>query len=337
MNNNMFVYNTHEFSEYYRQRGVTLDNLHEFPKMGSTIRSLLTPFDDEKTVFLPYYGEFGTGITRYVLRFHYTNAKHKIACIPHGYECLFPDAKEFIYQYPGPKWNEYKGEKWLYNNGRNPRRFHPVKDVVHTKYARKCFVWDGKLKEEFSDFIHKNYSNVTVRNLVATYQAMDPITNTPVRTFAKIPFKNPNKYGIKVDVVFANRKNDTDVRSFQKWGHVVNYLKSKGFTVGGIGKKGSSFEGLDIVNSYDYENTTEAGMEMLHNAKYYIGTDTGITHIAMNFVHLKSLLFRMRDHSDDWIQYYENENTRIVRAMGKTMKTFNNETILYKNIDEFFV
>lgn len=333
----MFVYNTQDLIQYYKDRGITADDLHKFPKTGSTLRPVLTPLPDDKTVFYPYYGEFGSGVTRYIHRFHYTNAKYKVACIPRGYECFFPDAKEFIYDYPGPKWDQYNGERWLYNRGRFPRRADPIKDATLIKHARNVFRWDGELKEEFVNYIHSNHKGLAVRDITPFYQIWDPLSKNPIRSFAKIPFKNPNKYKIKVDVVFSNRKSDPDIRSFKKWENVVKYLQAKGFIVGGIGKKGSSFEKINAVNSFDYENTSEAALEMLSNAKYYIGTDTGITHVAMNFVHLKSLLFRMRDRSDNWIKYYENENTRIINAMGKNLKTFNDETILYKNIDEFFV
>ena len=104
-----FVYSSSELMEYYKSRGITYDNV------DSKIKLLLHPYAKEKTIFFPYIGEFGSGVIKYLVRFHYMNAKHKVACIPRGYECFFPDAKEFIYDYPGPKWDEYKGNIWIFS------------------------------------------------------------------------------------------------------------------------------------------------------------------------------------------------------------------------------
>lgn len=341
-----FIYSSQELLEYYQKKGVTEET---FPRMGfenTTIQELFTPCMENKTVFYPYCGEFGTAVAKYMWRFHYTPAKHKIACVPRGYECFFPDAKEFIYDYPGPNWENYKGEGWVFSIKDSEPIYVDEKTLKFYRNDKservyRFFRWEHpvskKFRKDIIKYVNETYGTDVVFRTIPIYNNKDPFTRKPIRSFAKIPFKNPNKYAIKVDVVFGNRKLDRDNRSFRKWPEVVKYLQSKGYTVGSIGKSGLTFDGGNVINNYDYSSPNEATIEMLSNAKYYIGTDTGTTHLAMNFTHLKSLLFRMRDATHNWIHPYENENTRIIHEMCKNVKTFNNETILYKNIDEFFV
>lgn len=334
-----FVYSSSELMEYYKSRGITYDNV------DSKIKLLLHPYAKEKTIFFPYIGEFGSGVIKYLVRFHYMNAKHKVACIPRGYECFFPDAKEFIYDYPGPKWDEYKGNIWIFSKDmRSVRAIDHIDETIDNPKKElgrffKYFVWEAKphikQRSQFMNFIKsvckENYDVVGM----PMRTILDPFTNKSVHLFAKIPFKNPNKYGIKVDVVFSNRNRGRDLRSFQKWDKIIEHLQKKGLVVGGIGKPSDAFIGTGVINNFEYDNPNEAMMEMLHSAKYYIGTDTGPTHIAMNFTHLRSLLFRMNDYSPNWISDYESENTRIIHEMCKDINTFNDESILIRHIDEF--
>jgi|GEM_PF-3822689 len=342
-----FIYTSKELIEYFSSNNITLEtfvnNTNTDPKK---IEDFILPCDDKKTVFLPYSGEFGTAIIKYMLRFHYHTSKYKIACVPRGYECFFPDAKEFIYDHPSPtpKWQDYKGEGWVLNGSRKPI----IVDNLTREYYRngvrerilRYFHWkqrsNVKLRDEFCQFISSKYPDATVRHL-NIFNTNDPVTNLPLQSVAKIPFKNSSNYGIKVDVVFANRKLDGDKRSFKKWPEVVGYLQSKGFTVGGIGKQDTSFSDMGITSNFDYENPNQAAIEMLSSAKYYIGTDTGVTHWAMNFSHLKSILFRIDDGTYDWIFPYQGKNTKVIKEMSKNEKTFNDEKKLYKHIDEFFV
>lgn len=342
-----FIYSLKELIEYFNSNNITTETISNNKNIDpKKLEDFLLPCDDPKTVFLPYSGEFGTAIIKYMLRFHYHASQYKIACIPRGYECFFPDAKEFIYDYPSPnpRWENYSGEGWVLNGSKKSI----VVDNLTRKYYRngvrerilRYFHWkqrsNVKLREEFNRFIKPKYPDAVIRH-INLFNTKDPVTNLPIQSIAKMPFKNSNKYGIKVDVVFANRKLDGDKRSFKKWPEIVGYLKSKGLTVGGIGKLETSFTGMNIVNNFDYENPNDAAIEMLSSARYYIGTDTGVTHLAMNFHHLKSILFRIDDGTYDWIFPYAGENTKIIKKMRKTEQTFNNETILYKNIDEFFV
>jgi hypothetical protein len=215
----------------------------------------------------------------------------------------------------------------------------PSKDD-YSGTIHRYFKWKEKCSDKdrliFKKYIRNIYPNPLFVD-TPMVGPREPFTNLPIRTFAKIPFKPQNKYGIKVDVVFANRYLAKDKHSYQKWPETIKYLQSKGLTVGGIGRKGFIFEGMDILHNYDYENSNEASLEMLANAKYFIGTDTGVTHLAMNFPHLKSLLFRLKDGTQDWISMYNGGNTRFIDEMKWGLDKFNNEKLLFKHIDEFFV
>lgn len=344
-----FIYESKELIEYFSSNNIALDNFrnNKIVPDAKKIEDFIVPCDDKKTVFLPYSGEFGTAIIKYMLRFHYHTSRYKVACIPRGYECFFPDAKEFIYDYPSPypKWEEYKGEGWVLNGHRKSI----VVDNLTREYYRngkrervlRYFHWKQRsnveLRNKFREFIKTTYDkDATIRH-INLFNTNDPVTGVPIQSIARIPFKSKNKYGIKVDVVFANRKLDGDKRTFKKWPEIVKHLQSKGLIVGGIGKAETSFNDMKIINNFDYENHNEAAIEMLSSAKYYIGTDTGVTHWAMNFPHLKSILFRINDGTYDWISPYKGENTRVVRKMSIDINTFNNETVLYKHIDDFFI
>lgn len=344
-----FIHSSKELIEYFSSNNITLENFRNNKIVADPkkIEDFIVPCEDKKTVFLPYSGEFGTAIIKYMLRFHYHTSRYKVACIPRGYECFFPDAKEFIYDYPSPypRWENYKGEGWVLNDDK--------KSIVVDSFTRKYhgngkeervlryFFWKQRsnvnLKNEFQEFIKTTYDKDATIKQINLFNTNDPVTNAPIQSVAKIPFKNEKKYGIKVDVVFANRKLDGDKRTFKKWPEIVKYLQSKGLIVGGIGKPETSFTDMNIINNFDYENHNDATIEMLSNAKYYIGTDTGVTHWAMNFSHLKSILFRINDGTYDWIYAYRGKNTKVIRSMRESVEKFNDEKILYKHIDEFFV
>lgn len=332
------LYHCQEAVKYYQDNGYNIyENEH------TLFKSYLKEYQESKTTFYPYAGEFGVGIFGYALPFHYANAKHKIACIPKGYECFFPSANQFIYDYPGPNWNTHcqKDGDLL----PKPDLRYESFDFGEKKRAyHKFYKWKLDERIQFKKFIFDNIGNdVRVRNISHRRILKDPITTLPLFLFAKIPFKNPNKYGIKVDVVFSNRKHGVikngDYRSFLKWPETIKHLRGKGLTVGGIGKKESSFDNLEVINNFDFDSPNEAALEMLHNAKYYIGTDTGVTHLAMNFLNLKSLLFRLRDWTPNLIYPYQltNNNVKVINEMCKNYGSFNDEKILFKCIDKFFI
>lgn len=324
--------------EYYRK----LDVLKKImsPKSGYNLKNYLNLKNfNKKIVFYPFAGyEFGTAL-KYMLKVHYHVSNHKIVCIPRGYECFFPDAKEFIYDYPGPYWDNFDARQWpmwkLFES--DPR------DLRERRFFRWNSPVHASIKEEFDTFIKSKHPDADIMRIPLT-DLLDPIDGKRIKTFAKIPFSKTNHYKINVDVVFSNRRitskvqlGISDERTFKKWHRVVKVLKEKGFNVGGIGRKGEAFEDLNIVNNFDYDNPNQAAIEMLHNAKYYIGTDTGTTHLAMNFPHLKSLLFRCDDGSEESIFWYESENVKIIHEMSNGIENFNKQKLLFKHMDEFFV
>ena len=220
-----------------------------------------------------------------------------------------------------------------------------IRDKSKVERYRKYFIWNSprnkKIKWNFIKFINDKYKNTVITRSIDSFEICDPVSEKPLRIFAKIPFTKTNKFNIKVDVVFSNRMYKhgllKDSRSFQEWPKVIDYFKSKGLTVGGIGKKGLAYENFGIINNFDYENPNLASLEMLRSAKYYIGTDTGVTHLASNFPNLKMLLFRINDSSKNWIKYYDGEeNVKIVHEMSQNVEAFNDYKILCKNADEFF-
>lgn len=355
----VYVYNSSGLIEYFRQRGITHDNI-KINKKFSNLAPLLKSKEDEKTIFYPYTGEFGTAVIRYMTWFHFSSDKYKIACVPKGYECFFPDAKEFIYDFPSPtpEWDKYRAQRWLFlhdhdkaillENSSNTFR-HKIDGKVYIGCPKKYFLWEKNCNrniiEKFETDIKSKHPTASTCVIPLgksspwhhTRGIKDPLTNKHIKSFTKIPFKNSNKYGIKVDVVFSNRNILSDNRSFKEWPTVIRHLESNGLSVGGIGTKSTSINGMKIINNFDFENPNEAAIEMLFNAKYYIGTDTGVTHLAMNFTHIKALLFRMPDGTGDWISDYKNSNTRIIEEMCKDVNTFNDVKLLCKNIDEFFI
>ena len=335
-----FIYNSAKFIEYFKSKGYTYENYPSRLNKRGTIFPLLQPPIENPVVFYPYYGEFGRAIARHIVWFHYLPAKYKIACVPKGYECFFPSANEVIHDYRGPKWNEYKRE-WLgIDVATNTYRGWDAKPQKGTYMKlKRHFQWkldiNSPIRHEFKKSISKIHPNATYFD-APDYHPVDPYFGIPTIPLMKIPFNNPNKYGIKVDVVFSNRKFEKDKRSFQKWPEIIKHLQSKGLSVGGIGMKDIMFDVGNIPHNCDYDNPNEAMIEMFSNAKYYIGTDTGSTHVGLNFTHLKSLLFRARDDSPNWIKMHQTENTRYVKEMSKSLYKFNDEKILIKHIDEFF-
>ena len=108
-----------------------------------------------------------------------------------------------------------------------------------------------------------------------------------------VNFPKTKAYGIEVDLVFSNRnKAGTKDRNFSHWDIFISHMLSKKLRIGAIGRKDMSYNFNGVVNSFDYPNPSVATIEMMQSANFYVGLDTGPTHLAVLFDNLNIFIFR---------------------------------------------
>jgi hypothetical protein len=143
---------------------------------------------------------------------------------------------------------------------------------------------------------------------------------------------------VDIDIVIAPRKKNLyKERNFLYWQNIVNLLLKNNLKIGVIGSKDSSetFENSNIIYSFDSENPSEECLKMLNSCKAYIGGDTGVTHLAHNFLK-PSFLFRTFNHiGPNEIADYDkvNKNCEITYLQNNDLDYLNN--FLFGRIQKF--
>ncbi len=213
-------------------------------------------------VILPFYGEYGWFIVSYVRQVHYLKSSYKIVCCRPGDEVYFPSAAEFFYD-----WKEIivDAQKCGF---RNSKIIEPP--ILITKEEQAL---NKKLNKKFPLFPLLRFDKPLPLKEI-------PHLPVPINTVYKTQH---------VDVVVGARYRSrigldgayNDQRNFEQWDDVLYPLKERGYLIGQIGRKETSFLCKQaVVSSWDYDRSTEAIVSMLNRAKLYIGTDTGPTHLA---------------------------------------------------------
>lgn len=204
--------------------------------------------EDKRVVFMPFVGEFGHLIMSHVRIVHFNRAAVKIVCCRPGQEVLFPSASGFI-----TDWTHPVPDCFRVGTGRGFHRSGIDFPDIKALYEGHHFIKSGDLtpKQE----IH------------------------PLFPLEKIPFA-PRRRGLWVDVAIGTRCRAIFAeRNWTHFQHLADALTRAGFTFATVGARpivqdlaGQAF------NTADFD--TDASIETVQNARLYIGTDSGASHLA---------------------------------------------------------
>lgn len=229
--------------------------------------------EQEKVVFLPFYGEFGWFLNSFIRFVHYYKAKEKVVCCHPGEEIYFPSANSFFYN-----WKDIfaDSEKCGFRNT------WPIDPAYKPTKEEKVLEQD----------LRALYPN---HQIVRFEFAIPP----ELVQYFPIPIRPVKKYGISSDIVICARNRQTmgqfgdkGIRNYQRWDEIVSPLNKAGYTISIVGKEHSSYNFHEAcIRSWEFEDNAAAIIELLSSSKLYIGTDTGPTHLAA-LLRTPMILFR---------------------------------------------
>jgi hypothetical protein len=201
----------------------------------------------KKCLFMPSYGEFGWNILFAARMVHFTQSSYKIVCCRRGFECLYPTANEFYYD-------------WI----------NPIPDEERQGTCRDKTHRFPEIMAKFPDA-----TPISVMGLSFAQERLPFCPGTGLKIEPRI------KRGLKADICIGTRfRKMGEQKNYVGWEQVASYLTSKGLTFAIIGSNESSYdlEG-SICMSGDYCDL-DAAVELLQNCKLFIGTDSGAAHLA---------------------------------------------------------
>jgi hypothetical protein len=241
-----------------------------------------------RAVILPHFGEFGWLILHHVRYVHAHPATSKIVCCPQGMACLYPSATGCFHDYA-----------------------EPVPD------DRRCN--DGAWGD--APAIARTEDELRRRLAAAfpTYRIVQPVydchwhTSDLVKPRLTVPPMLP-----KADVVIGARRRDfTADKNWPHWQRLCRMLQSAGKTVGLAGAKETSFADIEAnAKAWDHPGGATSGtVDLLAHCKLYIGTDSGVSHLAA-MMDVPMIVWRIpRDGSPDQIGTMQRANRSKVRRL----------------------
>ena len=215
-----------------------------------------------KQIVLPFYGEAGWFVLKHI-RTCYQLRKEHIICCNRGEEFFFPRASGFFYDWQNPLEDCERA---------NIGGFASV--LWKTNNADKELL--GRLKSIYGDewgITRPSYPNSWTMSGV------------------KFPLVVPHYLSADIVIAPRYRKVGTE-RNFQHWQQVVGCLVAAGYSVGTAGNEECSVK-IDAPTplAWEHPNGTWSGcVDLLQHCKYFIGTDSAISHLAA-FMDVPSSIF----------------------------------------------
>lgn len=206
-----------------------------------------------RVVLLPHYGEFGWRVLHHLRYIHAHPALSKIVCCQKGEECLYPTANGF------------------YTDWTNP-------------IADACRMNDGAINgnaafqetdRELKAILSKRYPR---------HGVIRPFYDCFRRTANAIKFKPAVPRALNaVDIALGCRMRDLNTAA--DWEHfpfLISSLQARGLRVGICGIKERTVMGLgaDVYAWEHPEGATAGTIDLLSHCKLFVGTDSGISHLA---------------------------------------------------------
>jgi hypothetical protein len=218
-------------------------------------------------VFAPYAGEFGNFIMRYMRFVHFFKCPHKIVCCKKGEEVYYPSANDFHYIEDNVTADADRVGLFVSPRGQ-------------AKYQKKCDALISELNSQFKnhEIIHLYQS----RKKHGTWANQCHSTPVDLNTIFDLDISKCSS--LNVDITIAPRlRLRFQNRNFLHWDKIVQRILDKKLTIGVCGIKESSCILDGVVNAWDLpgdRSIAEKNISLLIGSKLYIGTDTGVSHLA---------------------------------------------------------
>jgi len=232
---------------------------------------MTTKFTDdlERAVFLPFCGEFGHLILQHVRYVHGHRAGRKVVLCEKGQECLFPTADSFRYDWVNPIPDRERCSAGA------------IRDVSNDAYATYDEVLRRRLEKEYPD--HEVIRPGRRGAPGYDWNAAESNKFLPSAA-ARLPI---------VDIALAPRWRMFEVvRNNTHYPHIVKSLRAMGITVGLVGAAETSVQCAADTRAWDHPDGATAGtVDLLSRCILYVGTDSGVSHLA-GLMDIPTLLFR---------------------------------------------
>lgn len=226
------------------RRGVAVQTT-QAPGIIAQLLSRLDVGAGKTVLFLPFIGEFGHLVMTHLRIVHFNQAAQKIVCCRPGEQVLFPSADLFFTDWQDPIAD---------------------KDRIATMRGRE-FHWP-EICRHFPKAVPLLAGNLTPSQELHC-----------IRQGHKIEFR-PRLRGLYPDVVLGVRRRDfTPERNWPHWQQVAHALTANGYTFAVAGHRQTSFD-LDGQRYHTGDYDTDAAVESIQNCRLYVGTDTGVSHLA---------------------------------------------------------
>lgn len=248
---------------------------------------------DRPVIFLPFLGEFGVLVFRHVPFIHSFPASRKIVCCERGQEYLFPTAAGFFYDWVHPipdanRAGESTSDIWLIAAAQDA--LDRLRAELRSRYPDAYIINPGE------DGVH--YAPDSARRPSVCLRARALLE---VCDFA----------------IAARRRQLAPARNYAFWPQVVAGLHAAGRRVSVVGEESTSFSdcGWD-VRAWDHPDGATAGtIDCLQTGRVFIGTDTGVTHLAAA-MSVPMVVFRKNDGSSDGSTKVRRSSNGIVVILG---------------------
>jgi len=262
----------------------------------SPFMSLMYNGSDKPTVFMPNYGEFGQIIDKVIKVVHFFEAPEKIICCKPGEEAYYPSGDDFYYDWTYDliddvhKWGSFTKRKYWKEY---KVRAQNEKYSYYKKYA-------GQEAQRIREHFGNKYNFVDLW----VFNQRDMMWTTNYSHLFHFELK-PRKQipGLYADVIISPRNKQCRADNNFDWTEFCNVMTSAGYKIGCVGAKETSQNITNSsANSWDYDDSASAAIQLLRDCKLYVGLDTGPSHLA-SFMSVPMIVFQHNNPTDSshWI------------------------------------
>lgn len=226
------------------------------------VADLLARLDDgadRPCLSLPYSGiEFGHVICSHIRLTHFHKSSRKVVCCRPGEQVLFPSAAAHV-----TDWTD------------------PVPDAQRIGTFRDNVIQWPDLLARFPDLYPIRAGGLTPQQELYA-----------IRPDIRIPFR-PVRRGLRADILLGVRHRQLfPERNWgNNWQTVADHLNRRGITFAVIGARPTTLD-LDGQTCHTGDLDTDAAVELLQQARLYIGTDSGASHLAAAVAACPMMIFR---------------------------------------------
>ena len=253
-------------------------------KIGQTF---ISGISEKPCVFLPFLGEFGIMIFRYIKFVHFFKCPKKIVMCAKEDRIFYPSADEFVdFGSMCKRSDIYNSlEKSRYQNASD--KYNQIKDIVSGIYQE----FDIPLfydEQDKDDLYSECVFNFNIGNQKQIF-----------------------------DVAIGSRnKGLFEYKNYNHWDHISECLSNEGYRVCVVGNKNFSSGIMKAFPSWSLGDDSKNSCVFLKSSKIYLGTDCGISHLAC-FLQTPTILI---DHPNR--EEYRWMGEGMMKQLCKTNKSF---------------